>query len=169
MKVKESRCLLGKMKVEESINASLVNVQEKKVSEQQMGKQWVHSTFIAKEGNMPVAFIHPELSHSDFELENMANPLQNLSFTPVSLHPIISKQSNGCKLNFLNAVRWGQLGRESWPYFTNKLKFMFLTSLAGIWSGDSRSSSWSLWRRLSSLAIHHRWALYRSETSIPGG
>jgi hypothetical protein len=39
MKVKESRCLLGKMKVEESINASLVNVQEKKVSEQQMGKQ----------------------------------------------------------------------------------------------------------------------------------
>uniref|UniRef100_B9N2Y7 Uncharacterized protein n=1 Tax=Populus trichocarpa TaxID=3694 RepID=B9N2Y7_POPTR len=54
---------------------------------------------------MPVAFIHPELSHSDFELENMANPLQNLSFTPVSLHPIISKQSNGCKLNFLNAVR----------------------------------------------------------------
>ena len=34
----------------QAINATLVNVQEKKVSEHQMGKQEVHSTFIAKEG-----------------------------------------------------------------------------------------------------------------------
>jgi hypothetical protein len=58
-----------------AINVSLVNVQEKKVSKQQMGKQVVPSTFLAKEGNIPIAFIHPELSHSNFKLENMANPL----------------------------------------------------------------------------------------------
>jgi hypothetical protein len=39
-----------------------------------MSKQVVYSTFIAKRGNMPTAFI-PELSPSDIEVEDMANPL----------------------------------------------------------------------------------------------
>jgi hypothetical protein len=35
----------------------------------------------------------------------MANLLQSVSFTHVSPLPIVSKQSNGCKLNFLNTIR----------------------------------------------------------------
>jgi hypothetical protein len=65
-----------------------------------MGKQVVHSSFIAKEGNMLVAFI-PNLSHSDIEVEDMTNPLQSVSFTTVN--PL--QQTNGCELNFLNAIR----------------------------------------------------------------
>ena len=40
----------------QAFNATLVNVQEKKVSEHQKGKQVVHSSFIAKKGNMLAAF-----------------------------------------------------------------------------------------------------------------
>jgi hypothetical protein len=64
---------------------------------------------------MPAALLQPVLSRSDFVLENRTNPLQNVSFAFVSpLHPNIhcasskdcnTKQSNGCKLNFLDAVR----------------------------------------------------------------
>jgi len=55
-----------------------------------MGKQAVHSILLAKEQNMSPALIQPELSRSKFELENMANLLQSVSFTHVSpLHPIV--------------------------------------------------------------------------------
>jgi hypothetical protein len=40
----------------QTFNASVVNVQEKKVSKHQMGKQVVHSSFIAKKGNMSTTF-----------------------------------------------------------------------------------------------------------------
>jgi hypothetical protein len=51
----------------QAIRASLVNVQEKKVSEQQMGsKQAIHFSFKSKERNMSVALIEPDLLCSDF-------------------------------------------------------------------------------------------------------
>ena len=83
----------------QTINVSLVK--DKKASEHHMVKQVFHSSFIAKTGNMKVVFIQLELSRSYIEMEDMANPLQSVSFGPIS--PL--QQTNGYKLNFLNVVK----------------------------------------------------------------
>jgi hypothetical protein len=43
---------------------------------------WVSKlyTFKAKVGNMPAALLQPNLSRSDFVLENRTNPLQSMYF-----------------------------------------------------------------------------------------
>jgi hypothetical protein len=85
---------------EQAFNASLVNVQKKKVLEHQMGKQVVQSSFLAKNGNMPAAFT-PEVSHLDVNMVDLAYPLQSVSLKPDN--PL--QQTNSWKLNFLNVVR----------------------------------------------------------------
>jgi hypothetical protein len=73
---------------------------------------------------MPAAFI-PELSHSNFEVEDLANPLQSVSLSTVN--PL--QQTNGCMLNFLNVVR-GEVNLDVKAGCILFGKICFLTSLS---------------------------------------
>jgi hypothetical protein len=78
----------------------LVNVQEKKVLEHQMGKQVVQSFFIAKNGKYASCF-HIRGVTLRCYMADLAYPLQTVSLKYDN--PL--QQTNSCKLNFLNAVR----------------------------------------------------------------